>query len=61
MLHGVFCDGIEGTERLVEQGHLRGKGGAGDDLILELSEDTVRLLVVMDRAGVFGREPAPLR
>jgi N-acetylmuramoyl-L-alanine amidase len=42
-------------ERLIEQGHLRGKGGAGDDLILDLSEDAVRLLVVLDRAGVFGK------
>ena len=42
-------------ERLIEQGHLRGKGGAGDDLILDLSEDTVRMLVVMDRAGLFGK------
>lgn len=42
-------------ERLIEQGHLRGKGGAGDDMILDLSEDTVRMLVVMDRAGLFGK------
>ena len=41
-------------ERLIEQGHLRGKGESGDDLILDLSEDAVRLLVVLDRAGVFG-------
>ena len=41
-------------ERLIDMGHLRGEGGAGDDLILDLSEDTVRMLVVMDRAGVFG-------
>ena len=42
-------------ERLIDQGHLRGKGGTGDDMILDLSEDTVRMLVVMDRAGVFGK------
>ena len=42
-------------ERLIDMGHLRGKGGDGDDLILDLSEDTVRMLVVMDRAGVFGK------
>lgn len=41
-------------ERLIAEGHLRGKGGDGDGLILDLSEDAVRLLVVHDRAGVFG-------
>jgi N-acetylmuramoyl-L-alanine amidase len=39
---------------LIDQGHLRGKDGDGDGLILDLSEDAVRLLVVLDRAGVFG-------
>lgn len=42
-------------ERLIEQGHLKGKAGDGDDMILDLSEDAVRMLVVMDRAGVFGK------
>jgi hypothetical protein len=40
-------------ERLIDMGHLRGKGGGGDGLILDLSEDAVRLLVVLDRAGVI--------
>lgn len=41
-------------ERLIDMGHLRGKGGGGGDgLILDLSEDAVRLLVVLDRAGVL--------
>lgn len=40
-------------ERLIAEGHLRGKDGDGDGLILDLSEDAVRLLVVLDRAGVF--------
>lgn len=41
-------------KRLIDRGHLRGKSGDGDGLILDLSEDAVRLLVVLDRAGVFG-------
>lgn len=40
-------------ERLIDMGYLKGKGGDGDGLILDLSEDAVRLLVVFDRAGVF--------
>jgi hypothetical protein len=39
---------------LIDQGHLRGKGGDGDDMILDLPENAVRLLVFLDRAGVFG-------
>jgi N-acetylmuramoyl-L-alanine amidase len=39
---------------LIDQGHLRGKGGTGDDMILDLPENAVRLLVFLDRAGVFG-------
>lgn len=41
-------------EKLMEKGILRGKGGEGDDTILDLGEDAVRLLVILDREGVFG-------
>lgn len=41
-------------EKLVEQGVLKGRGGEGEEMILDLSEDSVRLLVMLDRAGVFG-------
>lgn len=41
-------------EKLLNKGVLAGKGGEGDELILDLGEDAVRLLVVLDRAGVFG-------
>lgn len=41
-------------EKLLEKSVLAGKGGEGDDLILDLGEDAVRLLVVLDRQGVFG-------
>lgn len=41
-------------EKLMEKGILRGKGGEGDETILDLGEDAVRLLVILDREGVFG-------
>ena len=40
-------------EKLLDKGILNGKGGSGDDLILDMGEDSVRLLVILDRAGVF--------
>ena len=42
------------VEKLMEKGILRGKGGEGDDTILDLGEDAVRILVMLDRKGVFG-------
>nr|DAW49056.1 MAG TPA: N-acetylmuramoyl-L-alanine amidase [Caudoviricetes sp.] len=41
-------------DKLVEKGLLKGKGGEGEDLLLDLAEDNVRMLVVLDRTGVFG-------
>ena len=41
-------------EKLMKKDILRGKGGEGDETILDLGEDAVRLLVILDRAGVFG-------
>ena len=32
---------------------LRGKGGCGEETIIDLSEDALRLLVILDRAGLF--------
>lgn len=40
-------------EKLLEKGILRGKGGEGDDTIIDLGEDATRVLVALDRAGVF--------
>ena len=40
-------------EMLIAKGYLKGKGGSGDELILDLSEDSVRILVILDRAGNF--------
>lgn len=39
---------------LIRKGILQGKGGEGEDLILDLGEDAIRVLVYLDRAGVFG-------
>lgn len=41
------------VEKLIEKGVLKGKGGEGDELRLDLGEDAVRLLVMLDRAGVI--------
>lgn len=42
------------VEKLISKGILAGKGGSGDALVLDFSEDSVRLLVILDRAGAFG-------
>ncbi len=41
------------VEKLLEKGIFRGKGGKGDSLILDFSEDAIRILTLLDRAGVF--------
>lgn len=41
------------VEKLLEKGFLRGKGGSGEETVLDLGEDALRLLVILDRAGVF--------
>lgn len=40
--------------KLIDRGILLGKGGEGPERIIDLTEDSVRLLVMLDRAGVFG-------
>jgi len=42
------------VEKLIAKGYLNGKGGTGDDLILDFSEDSIRILVTLDRAGAYG-------
>ncbi|MBP3412653.1 MAG: N-acetylmuramoyl-L-alanine amidase [Oscillospiraceae bacterium] len=42
------------VEKLIAKGYLNGKGGSGDDLILDFSEDSIRILVTLDRAGAYG-------
>lgn len=41
--------------KLIEKGLLSGKGGTGDDMIVDVSEDMCRTLTVLDRAGVFDK------
>lgn len=41
------------VEKLLARDILRGKGGQNDATVLDLGEDAVRLLVVLDRAGLF--------
>lgn len=42
-------------DKLVEKGYLVGRDGEGDDMVIDLGEDTVRTLVILDRAGVFDK------
>ena len=42
------------TDKLIAKGILKGRGGSGEDLVLDMSEDAVRLLVMLDRGGAFG-------
>lgn len=41
-------------EKLIEKGIFNGKGGTGDARIIDLGEDAIRILVTLDRKGVFG-------
>lgn len=43
-------------DKLVEKGILHGKSGTGEDMVLDFGEGTIRTLVILDRAGVFGEE-----
>ena len=42
------------VEKLLKNGILRGKGGSGDETVIDLGEDAVRVLVTLDRAGLYG-------
>lgn len=39
--------------KLISKGIIKGKGGSGEDLIIDLGEDAIRLLVYLDRSGIF--------
>lgn len=41
-------------EKLIGKGLLTGKSGEGDERVIDLAEDNVRMLVILDRTGVFG-------
>ena len=36
-------------DRLIAEGRLKGRGGSGEDLVLDMSEEMVRVLVIMNR------------
>lgn len=40
-------------DKLIDKGIIKGKGGSGENLILDLGEDAIRLLVYLDREGIF--------
>lgn len=40
-------------DKLVDKGIIKGREGSGEDLVIDLGEDAVRLLVYRDRAGLF--------
>ena len=42
------------VEKLMAKNILRGKGGEGDATVIDLGEDAIRVLVTLDRAGVYG-------
>ena len=42
-------------DKLIDKGLLTGKSGEGDERVIDLSEDNVRMLVILDRTGVFDR------
>ena len=41
-------------DELIASGIIKGRGGSGEDLVIDLSEEAVRVLVMLDRARVFG-------
>lgn len=40
-------------DKLIAKGYIKGEGGEGEDLILNLPEEAVRMIVFLDRAGAF--------
>lgn len=40
-------------DKLIKKGLLTGKGGTGEDRIIDLSEDSIRVFVINDRAGLY--------
>lgn len=44
----------ETLDKLIASGAIKGRSGEGEDLIIDMTEDMVRVLVILDRKGVFG-------
>ncbi len=45
----------ETLDKLIDKGLLTGKSGEGDERVIDLAEDNVRMLVILDRTGVFDK------
>ncbi|MBE6984298.1 MAG: N-acetylmuramoyl-L-alanine amidase [Ruminococcaceae bacterium] len=43
----------ETLDRLIDLGFIKGKGGVGEDLIIDLGEDAIRLMIYHDRMGLY--------
>ena len=43
----------ETIDRLVALGIIKGKGGVGENMIIDLGEDAIRILIYNDRAGLY--------
>lgn len=43
----------ETLDKLIKKGLVKGKGGVGDGLVIDMGEDMIRTLVILDRAGKF--------
>ena len=41
-------------DKLTEKGILNGRSGTGEETVIDLGEDAIRVLVLLDRAGLFG-------
>ena len=44
------------VEKLLDRSWLLSRGGTGENRIIDLSEDALRILTVLDRAGLFDRK-----
>lgn len=53
VLTGVFA--YLSIAKMIKNGLVNGKGGSGESLIIDMSEDMIRTLVILDRAGNFDR------
>ena len=41
-------------DKLTDKGILNGRSGTGEETVIDLGEDAIRVLVLLDRAGLFG-------
>ena len=46
----------ETINRLIALGIIKGKGGKGEDLIIDLGEDAIRIMIYNDRVGLYPKK-----